>query len=70
MAVSQQIAKDHGQELPQAANAILRDFYVDDCISGASSLEKAISVRESLCALISKGEMTLPKWRRNCQTAH
>ena len=50
MAVLQQIAKDYGQELPLAANAILRDLYVDDCISGASSIEEAISLREkSLC---------------------
>ena len=57
--------KDLGQEVLQAANAILRDFYVDDCILGASSIEEA---RESLCALISKGEMTLRKWKSNCQT--
>ena len=64
----QQIAKDHRHELPQAANAILRDFYVDYCISGASSIEEAISLGENLCALIGKGEMTLQKWRSNCQT--
>ena len=66
--VLQQIAEDHGQELPQAANAIPRNFYVDDCILGASSIEEAIFLRESLCTLISKGEMTLRKWRSNCQT--
>ena len=67
-AVLQQIAKDHGQELPQAANAILRDIYVDDCVTGASSIEEAISLRESLCVLINKGEMTRLKLRSNCQT--
>ena len=43
-AVLQQNAKEHVHELTQAANANLRDFYVDDCISGASSIKEAISV--------------------------
>lgn len=40
-----------------------QQFYVDDCITGAATLEEAQALREDLNALLNKGRMTLCKWR-------
>lgn len=50
---------------PIAAKAILSAFYVDDFLSGASSVEEADKLRVELCDLLSKAGMTLRKWRTN-----
>ncbi len=50
---------------PKAAAAIDHDFYVDDYVSGADSVQEATQLRLELCDLLSKAGMTLRKWRSN-----
>ena len=38
-------------------------FYVDDCLTGADNIQEAKAIREELNQLLSKGKMTLCKWR-------
>ncbi len=50
---------------PEASQAILNSFYVDDFISGANSVEEANKLRVQLCDLLDQAHMTLRKWRSN-----
>jgi len=59
------IAKSASSTHPDASQAILRDFYVDDYLSGANSVEQADELRLQLCNLLLAAGMTLRKWRTN-----
>ena len=61
--VLRQLASDYRQEFPIAAQIIENSFYVDDCLTGANTLEEALTVRENLNLVMKKGMMTLRKWR-------
>ena len=45
--------------------AILKDFYVDDLLSGANSIEEAIQMQDELNKTLSKGQFSLRKWISN-----
>ncbi len=55
------------KQYPKAAQAIMQQFYVDDFLSGASTLDEAVQIREELCKLLSLCGMKLRKWRSNSQ---
>ena len=61
--VLRRIAEDHREEFPNAAEAVLKFFYVDDYLSGEDSEEEAAQRARELCGLLLKGQMTLRKWR-------
>jgi len=42
---------------------ILRDFYVDDCLTCADTLEEAKNLVKGLSDLLSKGGFTSAKWK-------
>ena len=51
-------------EFPTAAKIVNDSFYVDDDLTGADSVEEAISLQCQLQELFSRGGFTLHKW--NC----
>ena len=55
--VLHQLAADHRIEYPEASQVILNTFYVDDCLSGAHTIEQAIVLRQQLCDLQDGGGM-------------
>ncbi len=59
------LAKSAEVSHPEAAQAILQDFYVDDYLSGADSVEVAHALRVQLCNLLLQAGMNLRKWRSN-----
>jgi hypothetical protein len=59
-----QLAHDEAENFSKAAPILLRDFYVDDCISGAETLEEALKIQSQLQDLNSGG-FTLRKWCSN-----
>jgi hypothetical protein len=61
----QQLARDESKSFPLAAEIVLRDFYVDDVMSGSRSDEEAIILQTQLVALCSQGGMELRKWSSN-----
>ncbi len=61
--VIQHLAESHSATHPQASRAILRDFYVDDYLAGASTMEEATAIRKQLCDLLNIAGMKLRKWR-------
>ncbi|XP_052901615.1 uncharacterized protein LOC128309298 [Anopheles moucheti] len=61
----QQLADDEGTAHPVAADALKNNFYVDDFIGGADSIESARHLRLELSKLLSKGGFELRKWTSN-----
>lgn len=60
-----QNATDNKHQFPEAAEIVFQDFYVDDCLTGADTVEEAVHLSQQLCQLTAKGSMTLRKWRSN-----
>lgn len=63
--VLHQLASDYCATHPAAANAIRRDFYVDDLLSGAQTVEEAESFRQEIMDLFKQAKMTIRKWISN-----
>ncbi|XP_062540880.1 uncharacterized protein LOC134208936 [Armigeres subalbatus] len=61
----QQVASDEGNDYPVAGQALRKNFYVDDFIGGAKTIEEAIQLREELANLLLKGGFMLRKWTSN-----
>ena len=60
--VLRRTADDHQIKYPKAAR-LIKDFYVDDVLTGASTVEEAVSLRTELNSLLGEARMTLRKWR-------
>ncbi|XP_077263143.1 uncharacterized protein LOC143898012 [Temnothorax americanus] len=52
-------------EFLQAILVLLEDFYMDDVLSGASTIEGAIALRQQLSELLQRRQFQLRKWRSN-----
>ncbi|XP_072761512.1 uncharacterized protein [Anoplolepis gracilipes] len=61
----QTLAKSERQNYPIGAQTVLRDFYVDDLITGSNSMEGALQIRNETTSLLSKGGFILHKWTSN-----
>lgn len=61
----QHLAKEHMDAYPEAAAIVLRDFYMDDGMSGADNVEQAIKICKNLKELLGKGEFPLRKFISN-----
>ena len=61
MAVKQN-ALDLALKYPKAAVAVEKAFYVDDGLTGADSIEKAVELQRQLQDLFSRGGFLLCKW--------
>ncbi|XP_065089129.1 uncharacterized protein LOC135710468 [Ochlerotatus camptorhynchus] len=61
----QQLAEDEGAAYPNGGPALKKNFYVDDFIGGAQSVEEAIRLRTELDELLKKGGFELRKWTSN-----
>ena len=63
-----QNAIDHAAEYPQAANVVQTSFYVDDCLTGANTIDEAIELQRQLHDLFAKGGFLLRKWTSSDST--
>ena len=54
-----QLASDYKDDFPRAADLIHKTFYMDDCLTGADSLQEAVANRAELNDLLDKAKMTL-----------
>lgn len=63
----QQVASDSSEQFPEAASAIRSAFYVDDCITGASTIKQAMNLQTQLQELLSSHDLILRKWRSSSQ---
>ncbi len=65
--VIQHLARAHSLTHPQASQAFLTDFYVDDILSGAETIREADTLRQQLCDLLLQAGMMLRKWRTSSE---
>ncbi|GFW96374.1 integrase catalytic domain-containing protein [Trichonephila clavipes] len=63
--VLQQLALDEEKDFPLASEVLLQDFYMDDCLSGASELSEFEKLKSELTQILQRGGMTLLKWCSN-----
>lgn len=61
----QQLAMDDGNKYPVGAKSTLRDFYVDDVLTGADTVEECRVLQTQLQSLLAGGGFTLRKWMSN-----
>lgn len=59
------LAEKEAKEFPVGSQIVLRDFYVDDLITGANTRAKALQIRDETSKLLLKGGFTLCKWASN-----
>ena len=67
MAVKQNAA-DFAHEYPLATKTVNEAFYVDDCLTGADSVEEGIELCRQLQALFAKADFLLRKWNSSSLT--
>lgn len=60
-----QCAKVYEHMFPQAAQIVLKDFYADDCFSGADDIEEARILCRELDLLLQMGGFQLCQWKSN-----
>ena len=53
---------DNALEFPKAANVVETSFYVDNCLTGADSIEETMDLHQQLLNLFAKCGFLLPKW--------
>lgn len=63
-----QLAIDEGERFPKGAKALQTDVYVDDILTGASSLDEALDLQSQLIGLCKAGGFPLRKWAANSRT--
>ncbi|XP_071564062.1 uncharacterized protein [Temnothorax nylanderi] len=61
----QETAKKDGKKYPKAQAAILEDFYVDDLLTGADTVEKTIELARQIKEILAGGGFHLHKWASN-----
>ena len=61
MAVKQN-ALDLAHQYPLAAKAVILSFYVDNTLTGADSVEEAVTLQQQLQELFNRGGFTICKW--------
>ncbi len=65
--VLRQLAEDHASTHTKAAAIVQQQFYVDDCLTGADSVDEAKQLYHQLRQLLKLAGMELRKWRSNSQ---
>ncbi|XP_063533695.1 uncharacterized protein LOC134743993 [Cydia strobilella] len=58
----QQIALDEGEHYPLATERTLKDFYMDDFMTGCETEEEGIQIYREMNELLGKAGFTLQKW--------
>lgn len=58
----QQLAYDEGDKYPLAADRVLKEFYVDDLMTGCENVEEGIQIYHQMNELLGHGGFELQKW--------
>ena len=62
-----QLAEDEAQRYPVAARILKKDLYVDDMLTGASSLQEVAEIRDEMFALLNCGGFNLRQCASNAR---
>ncbi|XP_054746100.1 uncharacterized protein LOC129250502 [Anastrepha obliqua] len=60
-----QLASDESSVYPLGSQTIIRDFYVDDLISGGDTLEEVEEIKRQTTNILARGNFQLRKWCSN-----
>ncbi|XP_053968113.1 uncharacterized protein LOC128869560 [Anastrepha ludens] len=60
-----QLAADESATYPIGAETVLRDFYVDDLITGGDSMAEVLNIKLQTTSLLTRGSFKLRKWCSN-----
>ncbi|XP_017797032.1 PREDICTED: uncharacterized protein LOC108570076 [Habropoda laboriosa] len=60
-----QLAEDEGHRFPHASTILKRDFYVDDALTGTSTIEEGLVLRKNLTRLLTLAGMKIRQWASN-----
>jgi len=60
-----QLSIDHQESHPQASEVIRRDFYVDDLLSGANSVQESVDICQQVSSILHSSGFELRKWKSN-----
>ena len=63
-----QNATDFAHKYPLAARVVEESFYVDDCLTGANSVEEGIQLQDELQNLFSEADFLSRKWNSSNPT--
>lgn len=55
------------EQFPTGASIALREFYVDNFLSGADSIKKALIICEQVTALLLSGGFVVRQWASNAE---
>ncbi|XP_063994304.1 uncharacterized protein LOC135171606 [Diachasmimorpha longicaudata] len=61
----QQLATEETKDFPTAARILKNDLYVDDLLTGFDNIDEAISARQEITALLTRGGLNLRQWASN-----
>ena len=61
----QQVAYDEGANYPLAAERVLKDYYMDDLMTGCDSIEEGMQIYSEMNKLLAKAGFNLQKWSSN-----
>ncbi|XP_018371752.1 PREDICTED: uncharacterized protein LOC108766753 [Trachymyrmex cornetzi] len=59
------LAEDEASDYPLSSKIVLRDFYVDDMLTGAKSIDEAMIIKQQTHELLKRGGFELTKWCSN-----
>ncbi|XP_036148006.1 uncharacterized protein LOC118647346 [Monomorium pharaonis] len=59
------LAEQHEDKYPLGSKHVKQDFYVDDLLTGADTLDQAKTIREEIVQLLRLGSFELSKWSSN-----
>jgi hypothetical protein len=62
-----QLADDEGHRFPRASSILRRDFYVDDALIGADTIQEVVSIRKELTKLLRSAGLNIREWASNDQ---
>lgn len=60
-----QVALDHAEQYPLAAERVPKEFYMDDLMTGCETIEEGIKIYKEMTGLLNKAGFTLQKWSSN-----
>ncbi|XP_077972264.1 uncharacterized protein LOC144427252 [Styela clava] len=63
--LKQTVVKFGNKNKPRISEIVNEDFYVDDCLTTAESVDEGIEIFKELIQLMSKGRFNLTKWLTN-----
>jgi hypothetical protein len=61
----QELARSEAKNFPNSYKMILRDFYVDDLLTGSSTVEELHKIRDDVTEILRRGGFELRKFRTN-----